>query len=29
MGTIEACTWIDEVMLAHFPLGVYKEAGSW
>jgi 2-oxoglutarate ferredoxin oxidoreductase subunit beta len=29
MGTIEACAWIDDVMLAHFPLGVYKETGSW
>jgi 2-oxoglutarate/2-oxoacid ferredoxin oxidoreductase subunit beta len=26
MGTVEACAWIDEVMLPHFPLGVFKEA---
>jgi 2-oxoglutarate ferredoxin oxidoreductase subunit beta len=25
MGTVEACTWIDEVMAEHFPLGVFKE----
>ena len=25
MGTLEACKWIDEVMVAHFPLGVFKE----
>jgi 2-oxoglutarate ferredoxin oxidoreductase subunit beta len=25
MGTLEACEWIDEVMVAHFPLGVFKE----
>jgi 2-oxoglutarate ferredoxin oxidoreductase subunit beta len=25
MGTLEACEWIDEVMVEHFPLGVFKE----
>jgi len=25
MGTIEACKWIDDVMMKHFPLGVFKE----
>ena len=25
MGTVEACTWIDEVMSEEFPLGVFKE----
>jgi 2-oxoglutarate/2-oxoacid ferredoxin oxidoreductase subunit beta len=25
LGTIEACTWIDEVMVKQFPLGVVKE----
>jgi hypothetical protein len=25
MGTLEACTWIDEVMVKQFPLGVFKE----
>jgi 2-oxoglutarate/2-oxoacid ferredoxin oxidoreductase subunit beta len=29
MGTVEACSWIDDVMVAHFPLGVFKETGSW
>jgi 2-oxoglutarate/2-oxoacid ferredoxin oxidoreductase subunit beta len=26
MGPIEACKWIDEVMVKYFPLGVFKEA---
>ena len=25
MGTLEACRWIDEVMVKQFPLGVFKE----
>jgi len=25
MGTLEACKWIDEVMVEQFPLGVFKE----
>ena len=25
MGTLEACTWIDEVMVKQFPLGGFKE----
>ncbi|MEI6724779.1 MAG: thiamine pyrophosphate-dependent enzyme [Actinomycetes bacterium] len=25
MGTLEACNWIDEVMVREFPLGVFKE----
>jgi 2-oxoglutarate ferredoxin oxidoreductase subunit beta len=25
MGTLEACRWIDEVMVEQFPLGVFKE----
>ena len=25
LGTIEACTWIDEVMVKQFPLGVVKD----
>ena len=25
MGTLEACEWIDDVMVEHFPLGVFKE----
>jgi 2-oxoglutarate ferredoxin oxidoreductase subunit beta len=25
MSPLEACTWIDEVMVKHFPLGVFKE----
>jgi 2-oxoglutarate ferredoxin oxidoreductase subunit beta len=25
MDTLEACRWIDEVMTAHFPLGVLKD----
>lgn len=26
MAPLEACTWIDEVMVRQFPLGVFKEA---
>jgi 2-oxoglutarate ferredoxin oxidoreductase subunit beta len=25
MGPLEACTWIDQVMVKQFPLGVFKE----
>jgi hypothetical protein len=25
MDSVEACRWIDEVMTAHFPLGVLKD----
>jgi len=25
MDTVESCKWIDEVMTAHFPLGVLKD----
>ena len=25
MGTLEACTWVDEVMSKQFPLGVVKD----
>jgi 2-oxoglutarate ferredoxin oxidoreductase subunit beta len=25
MGTLEACEWIDDVMVEQFPLGVFKE----
>jgi len=25
MGPLEACTWIDEVMVEQFPLGVFKD----
>jgi hypothetical protein len=25
MGTLEACRWIDEVMVKEFPLGVIKD----
>jgi hypothetical protein len=25
MDSVEACRWIDEVMAAHFPLGVLKD----
>jgi hypothetical protein len=25
MESVEACKWIDEVMTAHFPLGVLKD----
>jgi len=25
MGPLDACRWIDEVMVEEFPLGVFKE----
>jgi 2-oxoglutarate ferredoxin oxidoreductase subunit beta len=28
MGTLEACTWVDEVMRKQFPLGVVKDVAT-
>ena len=28
MDTLEACSWIDEVMTTHFPLGVLKDSSG-
>jgi 2-oxoglutarate ferredoxin oxidoreductase subunit beta len=28
MSPVESCTWIDEVMSRHFPLGVIKDTGD-